>query len=427
MGTPDLRHLGNDAERVLNVAIEYMRLGLYRAALEVLSREYPASRPDESEPGALPIRSHPLVAYFQAFCLEKLGSRSSAEYQAASKLSAAYVFPSRAEELTVLQAAIRANAADGTAHYLLGTLYFSRGLTEEALAEWNQARKFAPDLPVLYASIGRALLHVKNDPEQALAAFREGLQPDRDNVELYVGIDQALSLLKRPARERVEALRLFPDRANMPTRLIYELILNLAEAGKYEAAIALFRNRFFAREEGGTNVRQVWIEVQLQQALGLARTGRCAESLLAVEHLPSGVSDLSFTQSGLEPILSSARTNYLVGEIYGTCGEAAKSKSRFEFAATRLTPDQITWAYLSAQKLPGFDQSQWQQRLESAVDAADDLAQTSSLPGWWHYNQGAIYRELDRVSEAEAEFREALLLPDGLLAYHLTRLALARH
>jgi len=77
--------------------------------------------------------------------------------------------------------------------------------------------------------------------------------------------------------------------------------------------------------------------------------------------------------------------------------------------------------------LPGFDQSQWQQRLESAVDAADDLAQTSSLPGWWHYNQGAIYRELDRVSEAEAEFREALLLPDGLLAYHLTRLALARH
>src|SRR5437762_6905 len=307
LGTPDLRHLANDAERVLNVAVEYIRLGLYEAALEVLSREYGAPTPDEAEPGALPIRSHPLVAYFKAFCQENLGHVASADYVAASKLSTAYVFPSRAEELTVLRAAIRANAADGTAHYLLGTLYFSHGLTDEALDEWREARKVSPDLPVLHASIGRALLHMKTDPEQALTAFREGLQRDPANVELYVGIDQALSLLKRPARERVEALQLFPDRANMPTRLIYELILNLAEAGEYESAMALFRNRFFAREEGGTNVRQVWMEVQLQRAQSLARTGHCSESLSAIEHLPSGDSDLSFTQSGLEPILRSAR------------------------------------------------------------------------------------------------------------------------
>jgi tetratricopeptide (TPR) repeat protein len=137
---PDLNHLADDADRVLNVAALYMRLGMYQPALEALSRTYPAAVPDETEPGSLPPQHHPLVAYFRAYCMEKLGQPASAAYQAASKLSTAYVFPSSAQELDVLQAALRQNTEDGTARYLLGTLYFSRGLTDEALTEWNAAQ-----------------------------------------------------------------------------------------------------------------------------------------------------------------------------------------------------------------------------------------------------------------------------------------------
>src|SRR5262249_20668731 len=35
IGKPDLQHLGNDPERVLNVASQYMRLAMYSRALEV--------------------------------------------------------------------------------------------------------------------------------------------------------------------------------------------------------------------------------------------------------------------------------------------------------------------------------------------------------------------------------------------------------
>jgi len=417
LSSPDLNHLADDADRVLNVAALYLRLGMYQAALEILSRSYPAAVPDETEPGSLPPQLHPLVAYFRAYCMEKLGQPASAAYRAAGKLSTAYVFPSSAQELDVLRAALRENPEDGTAHYLLGTLYFSRGLTEDALAEWNAARKFAPGLPVLHASLGRVLLQVKNDPQQALAAFREGLRNDPTNVALYVGIDQTLSLLKRPARERVDALQLYPDRASMPTRLIYELILNLAEAGEYDAATALFHSRFFAREEGGTNVRQVWIEVQLQRALGLAHGGGCSEALSAVEHLASEVPGLPFTRDGLGPIMGSARTNDLLGEVYGSCGETDKAKSRFEAAAAQANPDQIVWAYRSAQKLPGFDQGQWQSRLEAARQGS--RSQTS----WGYYNRGLIDNALGHAADAEGDFHRALLMPDGLLAYHLTRLS----
>jgi ABC-type antimicrobial peptide transport system permease subunit len=37
----------------------------------------------------------------------------------------------------------------------------------------------------------------------------------------------------------------------------------------------MFAGRFFAREEFGTNVRQVWVEVEVQKALALARRGQC--------------------------------------------------------------------------------------------------------------------------------------------------------
>src|SRR3954452_12591037 len=50
-GAPDLHHLAADPYRVLRVAAEYMRLGLYKKALTVLTRAYPEIAPDESEPG----------------------------------------------------------------------------------------------------------------------------------------------------------------------------------------------------------------------------------------------------------------------------------------------------------------------------------------------------------------------------------------
>ena len=187
-GTPDLNHLADDADRVLNIATEYMRLGLYQRALDVLSRTYPPAVRDQSEPGSLAPRDHPLVAYFKGYCRQQLGQSGSEDYAAAAKLSTAYVFPSTAEELTVLRAALRTHPSDATAHYLLGTLYFSRGLTGSALSEWSEARKSGPQLPVLSASTGLALLHARNDPEGALSAFREGLRSDPTNIEIYMGI-----------------------------------------------------------------------------------------------------------------------------------------------------------------------------------------------------------------------------------------------
>jgi tetratricopeptide (TPR) repeat protein len=425
IGKPDLHHLGDDVERVLNIAAEYMRLGLYSPALEVLSRDYPPAVADESEPGALPPQQHPMLAYFRGYCREKLGQSGTADFSVASKLSTAYVFPSRAEDIEVLTAALHANPQDASAHYLLGTLYFSRGLTDDALEHWTLARKFNPQIPVLHASMGRALLHVKNDPQQALTVFQEGSRSDPANVELYTGIDQSLSMLRRPASERVEALERYPDRANMPSHLVYELILNLAESGDYDGATALFHNRFFQRAEGGTNVRQVWLEVQLQRALSLAQKGKCAEAVSAAGHLGDQVPDLPFTHDGLEPLLQSARISYLLGTLYTTCKQADEAQSSFKHAAAQSNLEDAVWVWKAAQELPGFEPGPARQKLESVLQRTRSTSEISYRTGWWLYNAAMLDRAVGNSQQAEAEFRHALLFPDQMLTYHLTRLALS--
>jgi hypothetical protein len=83
----------------------------------------------------------------------------------------------------------------------------------------------------------------------------DGLKNDPSNEAVYLGMDQALSLRNRSPSEFIAAMEHYPDKAGMRAELVYELLLHQSEAGNYAAAEDLLRNRFFPREEGGTNVR----------------------------------------------------------------------------------------------------------------------------------------------------------------------------
>jgi hypothetical protein len=418
---PDNPHLGADVDRILNTAAEYMRLGLYSSALDVLSRAYPQVPADQREPAEALPQDHPLVAYYRGYCRQKLGKSPADDYAAAARLSTKYVFPAGAMTYKVLQSALRANPKDANAIYLEGTLEFSIGLIDRGLDQWAQAQELNPKIPALDADIGRALLRVKRDPEGALAAFQRGTTTDDPtNLGNYFGLDQALSLLKRPAAERVAAIGHYPDVENMPADLVYEYALNLAEAGDFDRALGLFRNRFFMRAEGGTNVRQVWIEVRLQQALELADQGHCEPALKIVSQLGAAVPGLDFTQDGLQPILDTARNAYLAGRLEAGCGLTEQAKARFEQAASVTDPGQAAWASMAAKRLDGYDQAQWRARLLSTL--GEGAGATSSLRA---YNQAMVQRELGNESAAEAGFRQALTMPDSQMAYHLSRLALA--
>ncbi len=224
--------------------------------------------------------------------------------------------------MTVLTDAVTRNPKDATAHFLLGSLHLSSGMTEAALKSWESARALAPEIPTLHRNLGFTLLQ-RGELEKAIAVFREGTRYDPRNIGIYTGLEQALVRAGRPAAERADALLSFPDQKTLPAALVYELALALAEAGRFDEAERQFAGRFFPREEGGINVRQIWLDVRLRRAASLAKSGDCRGALAITSGIVMPVTGLSFTRDGLEAILAEPPFREALDAVRTTCGSAA--------------------------------------------------------------------------------------------------------
>ena len=419
-GTPDLPHLAADPYRVLNVAAEYMNLGLYQNALAVLERIYPQVPSDQGEPESVLPQNHPLILYYAAYCKAKLNKDALPTLQAAERLSPSLVFPSSSIDRIVLEGALAANNNDGTAHYLLGTLLFSKGLHDEGLEHWIEAKRIHPKLPVLDADMGKAWLHLKSDSQRALQSFREGTENDPANADIYVGLDEAMSLTGVSAKERAEALVRYPSAADkaspspMPANLVCQLALTRAEAGQYDEALDLFKGRFFPSEEGGVSAAQVLFEVELMQAEAKAASGQCAEAgkFLVADH------------PGLAVNGAVSRSYLRMSSIAKTCQHPQQAEQLLKEAASSKSGADAAWVK-RAQELLGVKDATQQQKLQGSLTSAQRVKETSSFTGWWWYNVGTLQAALNHEDEAREAFHHALLLPDSMMSHHLSRAAMA--
>jgi tetratricopeptide (TPR) repeat protein len=204
------RDMAADSERVLDLVDQYLALGDLEAALDLLTRAYPAVAAPASEPGAVAPADNPLLAYYRGFVRQKMGGSGNDDFRAAARLPLTYVFPSRRSSYAVLHAALAANPDDGRAMFLLGALHLADGLFDAAIADWSQARTHAAGTHTLARNLGMTLLHFGR-VDAAVDVLTEGVANDPQNVEVYTTLDAALSAREAPAPERAAALERYPD------------------------------------------------------------------------------------------------------------------------------------------------------------------------------------------------------------------------
>jgi tetratricopeptide (TPR) repeat protein len=380
-----------------------------------------------AEPGELAPQDHPLVAYYRGYCRERSGGSGRPDYAAASKLSTRYVFPNRPGTIPVLRAALAADPKDATAHFLLGSLHLSGGRVDEAVAAWERALELDPTIPVLHRNLGLTLLHARKDAKAALDVLLQGLAVDGGNVALYLAADAAQSILGRPTEEHVRMLERYPDREAMPPVLVRKLALALAEAGRGDEAETLFAGRFFPREENGTNIRQVYVEVRLRHAMALARAGKADEAVAIVNGLADAAPGLEFTRTGMSPFIDGGRVQYLIGDILSAAGRKSEARAHWSGVAKARDSFHLTPVFeaLAARRLGTIDEAASRRDLEASLARAEAfLEQGTSFPGIALYAQALHLRALGREGEARERFLRVFLLPDQRLAQFLARRAL---
>jgi tetratricopeptide (TPR) repeat protein len=131
-----------DGQKILDLSFDLVRSGFLTEALALLSGSDLAFKDG----------SVPIILYLKAQIYAQLNdlTRSAETYRLAAEANPIYCFPSRLEEMVVLELAIAAHGDDSRAPYYLGNLLYDRRRHEDAIAQWEASAERHPDFATVW-------------------------------------------------------------------------------------------------------------------------------------------------------------------------------------------------------------------------------------------------------------------------------------
>ena len=240
----DDAELPPDGQQRLDLAFDLRRAGLLDEALRVLSPAIARRGPDGAET---------LRLYLLASTLKHLGhaEQSATVYQQAAASNPAYVFPSRLEELLLLEEVMRQNADDARAPYYLGNLLYDRRRHREAIALWEQAVALDAHFPTAWRNLAFGYFNVLGEAARARTAFARARACSPADARLLFEQDQLLKRTREPLASRLQQLEAELPLVTERDDLSVELAVLLNSKGRPQAAREVLLGRAFQPWEGG--------------------------------------------------------------------------------------------------------------------------------------------------------------------------------
>jgi len=193
MENPDLplaSLVTNDPHRLLDLVIDYVRIGHHKIALQLV-REFHLQRRGERE-------LEPMLVYWAAWLAAQVGEPND-YLRLARSLPDAGVFPHRLEGEPVLRWALHSEPTDGKAALYLGHLLFAWGRHAEARSWWEQAAGLGIGPAVAWRALGMASRTL--DRDSIGAASWLGKAQAADPSDAIVARDLARVLFESAERE----------------------------------------------------------------------------------------------------------------------------------------------------------------------------------------------------------------------------------
>ncbi len=266
------RHLAGhtltcDLQAALDLAHDYAGLNFFAEAIAVLKSVsvHHGDLPDQSW-GALPLVQYTLGALYEALGDSKTSLK---HFQQAAALPPDYCFPSRLEEIAILESAIRANPQDSKAPYYLGNLLYDRRRYGEAIRYWEKSARLNPDFSIVWRNLGIAWFNVSQKPAKARTAYDRAFKANPADGRLLYERDQLWKRLGEKPEKRLRELEKFPHLVSGRDDLSIELCALYNQTGRPLLAAQLLAGRRFQPWEGGEG-GPLGQHVRAQLALGRA-------------------------------------------------------------------------------------------------------------------------------------------------------------
>jgi tetratricopeptide (TPR) repeat protein len=239
-----------DTQTRLDLALDFARAGFHREAI-VLLEAGKRDRAGTQDPRSL--GTAPLVHYYLGWLHGQLAPPDAAlaPLRAAAAAPADYCFPSRLEEIAILEHAMRLNPDDARAPYYLGNLLYDRRRHPEALRLWERSAKLDPAFPTVWRNLGLAYFNLRHQPRQARTAYERAFHARPTDARVLFERDQLWKRLGEAPERRLRELEQHPDLVRQRDDLSVELCALYNQVGRPAEALAVLAKRRFQPWEGG--------------------------------------------------------------------------------------------------------------------------------------------------------------------------------
>lgn len=241
----------NDAQTALDVAFDYAECGCLAEAISILENHHASEVVPVAVPN--PLECSPSTHYTLAWllALANRNEESATQLNAARKLPPDYFFPSRLQEMQVLEWAMQQQGKDRNAAYALGNYLYDKKRHAEAISAWETARNADPNFATVHRNLGIAYWNVQRDASQARASYKKALSCDPTDSRLVVEFIQLCGKMGDSPESRLAFLESHMDLVLDRDDASVELAELLNETGQPQRVLDLLGSRSFHPWEGG--------------------------------------------------------------------------------------------------------------------------------------------------------------------------------
>lgn len=316
------RLLADDHQYILDFACFYLHAGLLDDALSIL------------EEGAKDWE-YPMVYYLIGELHQRSGREETSEwFERGASADPELVFPSRLEEVRVLERVIEENSEDYKAKYYLGNFLYAHERYEEAISLWEEAARHLSSFDIIHRNLGLAYWQRRGDLEGAISMFERALEINPENQDLYLDLD-ALYVARGLMDKRhslLEKMRRVKDPKDSFRKRIVSMLVDL---GRHEEAIEMLLREDFVPSEMDQSFRLVYVGAYLGRAKDYLEAGRLEEGIAdykrALEYPPN-------VGSGRPASPSDAEILYLLGCACEKAGRFEEAILAWQEAAREYHP-----------------------------------------------------------------------------------------